>query len=158
MPEGEIISDVIANYEADDGDRILHTYDKWECYRHGFYAEKPPEDMTQDQGEERYREFLADLESFELALQQVTAEWKYSCEHYLTNDRMNRIAWLGQASVAKALGIPSMCRGGYHRLTEQQKYDADMMALKYLNAWLVANGRDQVMRPEACGRTEAELY
>lgn len=154
----EIISDVIADYEAADGDRILHTYDKWECYRHGFYSEKPPGEMTQDQGEELYREFLADLPRFEAALQKVTSEWKHSCEHYLTNDRMNRIAWLGQASVACALAIPSMCRGGYHRLTEQQKYDADMMALKYLNAWLTANGRQQVMRAEATGRTEAELY
>lgn len=155
---GEILSDVIADFEPDDGDRILHTWDKWECYRAGFHAERPPNGMSHEEGEERYREFLVDLERFERTLREITAEWKFSCEHYLTNDRMNRVAWLGQASLAKALGIPAVCRGGYQLLTADQKYAADQMALKYLNAWLVANGRDQRMLGDAVGRTEAELY
>lgn len=153
----EILSDIIDGFEHDDGGRILHTWDKWECYRAGFHAERPP-GMTQEQGEAAYTEFLADLRAFEAALQRVTSEWKHSCEHYLTNDRMNRVAWLGQASVALALGIPAVCRGGYQALTFEQKYAADMMALKYLNRWLEANGRDALMLGEAVGRTEAELY
>ena len=154
----ELISDVIENYEPSDNGRILHTWDKWECYRAGFYAERCPNGMKQEAGEEEYREFLSDLARFEAALQVVTSEWKYSTEHYLSNERMNRIAWLGQASVAQALGIPSGCRAGYQLLTEQQKYDADMMALKYLNRWLTAHGRGQLMRADAVGKTEAELY
>lgn len=154
----EILSDVISGYEPNDKGRVYHTWDKWECYRAGFYAERPPNDMTQDQGEELYREFLADLSRFEAALVIVTSEWKNSCEHYLTNDRMNRIAWLGQASVAQALGIPSLCRGGYHRLSEEQRKAADALALKYLNLWLVAHGRTEVDFEKAGGRTEAELY
>lgn len=157
-PGGEILSDIIEDYTPSNGNRILHTWEKWECYKAGFYAERCPQGMTQEQGEEAYREFLSDLGRFEAALMVVTQEWKFSPEHYLTNDRMNRIAWLGQASVAQALGIPSMCRGGYHLLTEEQQYAADMMALKHLNRWLTANGRHQVMRADACGRTEAELY
>jgi hypothetical protein len=98
------------------------------------------------------------MPSFELALKQVTEEWKFSCEHYLTNDRMNRIAWLGQASVARALGIPSGCRGGYQLLTDEQKQAADEMALKYLNLWLDKQGMKKVDMSDALGRTEAELY
>lgn len=155
---GEILSDVLEGYEAPANSRILHTWDKWECYRAGFYAERPPGGLTQDEGEDAYREFLSDLDRFEAALRVVTKEWRYSPEHYLTNDRMNRVAWLGQASVAQALGIPSGCRGGYHRLTDEQKYAADMLAMRYLNEWLKANGRNQVMLADAAGRTEAELY
>ncbi len=154
---GEVLSDVLEGYERDDGDRLLHTWDKWECYRHGFYAERPT-DMTQDEGEEAYREFLSDLSRFGAALEVVTSEWKHSCEHYLTNDRMNRIAWLGQASVAQALRIPSACRGGYNRLTDAQKRAADALALEYLNRWLEAHGRSTVTLEQAGGRTEAELY
>ncbi len=153
-----IFSDVIPDFEADDKGRVFHTWDKWECCRAGFYAEHPPEGMTQDEGEEKYREFLADSSRFEDALKTITTEWKYSCEHYLTNERMNRIAWLGQASVAHALHIPSGCRGGYHRLTEEQKQAADALALEYLNKWLIANGRDAVTKEQASGRTEMELY
>lgn len=155
---GELISDVIEGAAPKRGSRILHTWEKWECFRAGFYAERPPGKMTQDEGEEAYRDFLASAERFEAALTGVTSEWKYSCEHYLTNERMNRIAWLGQASVAYALGIPSGCRGGYHRLTEEQKQAADGLALKYLNVWLTANGREPVTAEQAGGRTEAELY
>lgn len=155
---GEIISDVISGYEAADGARILHTWDKWECYRAGFYAERPPNGMTQDQGEESYRIFLSNLDSFDKALSSVTNEWNNSCEHYLTNERMNRVAWLGQASMAYAQGIPSCCRGGYNRLSQDQKYAADQLALRHLNAWLELHGKDQVMLADAVGRTEAELY
>ncbi len=155
---GEIISDVIPDFESDDKGRVFHTWDKWECYRAGFFAERCPNGMTQDQGEEAYREFLADLPRFRAALEAVTGGWKHSCEHNLTNDRMNRIAWLGQASVAQALGIPSGCRGGYHRLSKEQREAADALALEYLNKWLVANGREAVTYEQAGGRTEAELY
>jgi hypothetical protein len=155
--QGEELFGEDISYEQ-KGSRILHTWDKWECYRAGFYAERCPDGMTQEDGEERYREFLADAERFGSALQAVTGEWKHSCEHYLTNDRMNRVAWLGQASVAQALGIPSMCRGGYHKLTDSQKYAADQLALRYLNEWLEKNGRSHVMLADACGRTEVELY
>ena len=156
--DAELLSDVIEGYAAPASDRILHTWEKWECYRHGFYAERPPRGMSQDDGERAYREFLSDLSRFDAALQVVTREWKFSPEHYLTNERMNRIAWLGQASVAQALGIPSGCRAGYQLLTDDEKYAADMLALKYLNEWLKANDRRQLMRADAVGRTEAELY
>jgi ParB-like chromosome segregation protein Spo0J len=155
---GELLSDLIDGYTPEDGERILHTWDKWECYRAGFHAERPPNGMTQEQGEQAYRDFLSDIAKFEATLQTITAEWTFSCEHYLTNDRMNRVAWLGQASVAKALGIPAVCRGGYQLLTQEQKYAADMMAVKYLNRWLTAHGKPQAMLGEAVGRTEAELY
>lgn len=154
---GEILSDVAAGPVKESG-RILHTWDKWECFRAGFYNERPPGDLTQDQGEESYRAFLADLERFEAALERVTREWIFSCEHYLTNERMNRIAWLGQASVACALGIPSVCRGGYNALTKPQQQAADALALKYLNAWLEKHGMQIVSYEQALSRTEAELY
>lgn len=154
----EVFTDIIEGYEPNDDGRVLHTWDKWECFRHGFYAERPPNGMTQEQGEEAYREFLSDLARFEAALIVVTSEWRCSCEHYLTNDRMNRIAWLGQASVAQALGIPSGCRGGFSKLEPAQKNAADDLALKYLNLWLAANGKPPVTSAEAGGRTEAELY
>jgi hypothetical protein len=154
---GEIITDVIADFKSDDKGRVYHTWEKWECFTAGFYAERC-ENMTTEEGEEKYREFLANLELFRSALESVTTEWRYSCEHYLTNERMNRIAWLGQASVAYALRIPSLCRGGYHRLNEQEKQAADALALEYLNKWLVANGRTEVDYEKAGGRTEAELY
>lgn len=154
----EILSDVIEGFEANDKGRIFHTWEKWECYRHGFYAERCADGVTAEQGEELYRAFLADSDKFRAALEIVTNDWQFSCEHYLTNDRMNRIAWLGQASVAQALRIPSICRGGFHRLSLPEQEAADALALEYLNLWLTAHGREAVTMEGARGRTEAELY
>ena len=137
--------------------RVYHTWDKWECYPAGFY-ENQKEGLTNEECKEMYRAFLSDLDLFRSTLSRVIAEWKNSCEHYLTNEAMNRIAWLGQASVAQALRIPSCCRGGYNRLTEAQQIAADELALQYLNHWLVARGEPEVAREQALSRTEAELY
>jgi len=139
--------------------RIYYTWDKWECYPAGFYEENIPKDWKGGDPEEFYRKFLSDLPLFEKNLERVITEWKHSCEHYLTNENMNRIAWLGQASVCIYSGLPSRFRGGYNLLTDEQKVSADEMALKYLNKWLVSNGYDEVSSiNEAASKTEANLY
>lgn len=138
--------------------RVFHTWDKWECYPAGFYEDKPPDGLTQEQGESMYREFLADLPRFETALAGVIVEWRNSCEHYLSNERMNRIAWLGQAAMAYALKIPSCCRGGYNRLSDTEKFSADQLALVYLNRWLEAHGESALDFASAASKTEMDLY
>lgn len=140
------------------GNRIVHTYDKWECFKAGFYA-TTKDGMTKDECEAAYRDFLADDERFRSALDSVITEWKHSCEHYLTNEAMNRIAWLGQASACYAMGIPSVFRGGFHLLSEEQQQHANELALEALNKWLKANGRDVVTMEAAMsdGR-QSELY
>lgn len=137
--------------------RIYHTWDKWECYPAGFY-ENQKEGLTDDECKEMYRAFLSDLEAFEKALKRVTSEWKNSCEHYLTNEAMNRIAWLGQSSACLALGLPSKYRSGYFLLTEEQQQAADNLALRYLNKWLRANDRDPVDLEGAGVKTKVNLY
>ena len=138
--------------------RILHTWEKWECYPAGFYDDKPPVGFTKEQCEETYRTMLADTTAFEIALCRVITEWPKSCEHYLTNDRMNRIAWLGQAALCIAHGIPSTFRGGYNLLTEEQQAQADRTALRWLNSWLFLRGRKQLTWEEVQSKTEANLY
>lgn len=131
-----------------DPDRIFHTHDKWECYAAGLYVPTKT-GITREQGEEMYRAFLSDSGRFEEALAGVIAEWKHSCEHYLTNVAMNRIAWLGQAAMCYATGIPATYRSGFSLLTEEQQEMANELALEYLNRWLEANGRQAVSMEEA---------
>lgn len=138
--------------------RIYHTWDKWECYPAGFYENRPKQDLTGDECEAIYTELLRDLSVFNAALRRVITEWKHSCEHYLTNESMNRIAWLGQASLCIARGIPSCFRGGFNRLTDQEQYAANQAALTALNEWLAANGEDQLMLADAQSKTKADLY
>ena len=142
---------------SDEG-RIFHTYDKWECYEAGLYETTKP-GMSKAQCEEAYKTFLSDLPRFEAALDHVVTKWKHSCEHYLTNVAMNRIAWLGQASACQAMGIPAAYRGGFSLMTEAQQTAANEVALKYLNKWLLANGRPEVSMQEAYSyERQSDIY
>ena len=139
-------------------ERIFHTYDKWECHKAGFYKQSV-DGMTADECKQAYRDFLADLDLFRDTARAMVKEWKYSCEHYLTNFAMNRIAWIGQAAMCYATGVPSKYCSGFNLLTEDQKQKANEVALDVLNEWLIANGRDPVSMEEAMsyGR-QVEIY
>lgn len=152
----EEINDV-RTVNTSDPMRIFHTYDKWECHKAGFYASKK-DGFSKQQCEEFYAEFLSDLERFESALGKVITEWKNSCEHYLTNNSLNRIAWLGQASVCYESGIPSVFCGGFNLLSESQQLKANEMALKYLNKWLVTNGHEEATLDQAMTQRQSTLY
>lgn len=143
---------------TDDDKRIFHTFDKWECHKAGFYETKPPKGMGSEDCKTAYRDLLTNRDEFTAALDRVITEWKHSCEHYLTNSAMNRIAWLGQASLCIARGIPAEFRGGFSLLTEEQQDEANQMALDALNKWMVMNGRDPVDIDEAAPDRQAEIY
>lgn len=146
--EDEIHETKTAN--VNDEKRVFHTYDKWECHKAGFYATTHPE-YTKQECMEKYAEFLSNLSEFERGLIGVTSEWKHSCEHYLTNDCLNRIAWLGQAACCYVTGIPSEFRSGFGLLTKEQQNAANDLALKYLNKWLAENGIQEVTMDVALG-------
>jgi len=162
------LSDDVESYgdEADgfravntsDENRIFHTYEKWECHKAGFYESAPPKGMNKASCEEAYKVFLSDDARFAAALAGVISEWKHSCEHYLTNSAMNRIAWLGQAAMCYATGIPSAFRSGFFLLSEEQQSRANEIALEYLNRWLAANGRDQVSMDQAYSGRQSDIY
>jgi hypothetical protein len=143
---------------TDDEGRIFHTFDKWECAKAGFYESKPPKGMTADHCRAYYKVLLSDIPEFERILALVTSEWVHSCEHYLTNSAMNRIAWLGQAALCYKHGIPAEFRGGYGLLTENQQLAADEAALRALNAWMLANGRPEVAMQDANPNRQSDIY
>lgn len=157
----ELTDEEIAQYRIPHQDaetRIFHTYDKWECHKAGFYK-SGVDGMTAAQCQEAYRDFLADTDRFRSAANAVISEWKNSCEHYLTNFAMNRIAWIGQAAMCYETGVPSQFCSGFNLLTEEQKQAANEVALDVLNDWLIQNGREPVNMDEAmsAGR-QVEIY
>lgn len=139
--------------------RIYHTWEKWECYPAGLYESRPANEMTSEQCEGAYSELLRDIPEFKNALTRVITEWPKSCEHYLSNENMNRIAWLGQASLCISKGIPGCFRGGFNKLTESEKSAADKAAFDCLNLWLTMRGEPEIATMEEAGsKTEMNLY
>jgi ParB-like chromosome segregation protein Spo0J len=164
--EYELLTDDIDSLEYEmyripnesDQERIFHTYDKWECHKAGFYASKK-EGMTSEQCKQSYADFLSDDLLFRQYLLIVITEWKYSCEHYLTNKSMNRIAWLGQAAMCAYNGVPSVFCSGFNLLSEEEKNIANHTALEFLNMWLVSNKMNPVTMDQATSQgRQVELY
>lgn len=143
---------------TNDPQRIFHTWDKWECYKAGFY-ENSVDGKSHEECESEFKKLICDSDSFANALNGVITDWKNSCEHYLTNKSMNRIAWLGQASVCYAKGIPSRYSGAWFSIPNNKQDEANNLALDYLNKWLSANNMEEVDLSEALsyGR-QIELY
>lgn len=129
-------------------DRIFHTYDKWECLPAGFYKTKK-EGWTDEQCKNEYLRILGNPVIFDSVLEQMISLWKHSCEHYLTNRSMNRIAWLGQAAVCYESGVPGVYSSGWDLLSDEQKKEANNVAMIHLNKWLKDHGRQEVEIDEA---------
>ena len=114
--------------------RIYHPWHKWECFKAGFYDTTCA--LSTDDAKRAYAEFLADIPRFTAAMQRVVEEWPISCEHFLTNQDINRIAWLGQSSMCIETGIPARFRGGFKLLSSDQQREANAAAAIALESWL----------------------
>jgi hypothetical protein len=121
--------------------RIYHPWNIWECYKAGFFA-PGKSDLGKDAQHAQYAAMLKDIPLFESILKKVTREWRYSCEHNLTNDTMNRVAWLGQACVAYQYGISHDVMSAFNLLSKQEQDAANTLADAYLQKWLAERGRD----------------
>lgn len=151
----------IEQYRAgntNDPERIFHTFDKWECYPAGFY-ENSLEGKSHEECKNVFKNILTNPERFEKSLNGVINNWKNSCEHYLTNKSMNRIAWLGQASVCYDSGVPARYSSSWFDISEEKRDKADKIALKYLNIWLKNNNLKEVEMHQALNSgKQIELY
>jgi hypothetical protein len=85
-------------------------------------------------------EFTGNHELYGSWMIKVSQEWKYSCEHNLTDKSSNRRAWIGHAAVAFAMQCPEdITRQAWAFLTEEQQTLANLEADKAINLWERAN-------------------
>lgn len=125
----------------------------------GFFEPKAPKGLTDEDCEHLYRELLQDIPEFQKIMRKIIVEWPNSCEHNLTNERMNRIAWMGQSSLCYKYKIPARYRGGYNLLTRDQQQDADQAALEVINEWLAMKQYDERHDLKSIkSKTEVDLY
>lgn len=85
-------------------ERIYHRYELWECYKSGFFNK-----ISGDKKvglSKKVIELFTNPEETEIFMRRVISEWKYSCEHNLTNNSLNRVAWLGQSACCLYAKVP----------------------------------------------------
>lgn len=117
-------------------DPIYYPYWDWECYHAGMYKKELPINIDSDDAKLMYAEFLSDTNKFKLAMSRVSNEWPKSCKHFLTNTKINRIAWLGQSAMCITTGISSFYKAGFTLLSEEQQSEANEVAKQFLEEWV----------------------
>lgn len=81
-------------------------------------------------------EFTGDHQKYGEWMIKVIQDWKYSCEHNLSNDTQNRQAWIGHAACAYANRCPEdIVRKAWGYLTEMQQLLANNAADAAIKKW-----------------------
>lgn len=152
--------DLNAESSAPDPSRVYHTWDQWEAFEAGFFnSTLANRNLSEGACKAMYAEFLRDIPRFRAAMEGVLRDWPKSTEHNLTNPRMNRIAWLGQAAMCWETGMPAAFCNGFSLMTAKEQKAANIAALDYLNRFLTSTGREPLADlKDAERRTQPELY
>jgi hypothetical protein len=114
--------------------RIYHPYWLWEDHKAGFY-----ENCS---GENKELLVLKGIEMFNCEIKttenmlRVINEWKYSCEHNLTNESLNKIAYIGQSACCLYSNIPNkVTMEIWNKLEKNVQDRSNKIANDILNIW-----------------------
>ena len=118
--------------------RIYHPYWLWEEVKYNMWGSVGNRQLYL----ERAIIFTSNHKLYGSFMRKVIIEWKYSCEHNLSNLSQNRQAWLGHAACAYAFQCPeNIVRLAWHHLTEAQRVSANKQADKYIKLWEENNAK-----------------
>jgi len=119
-------------------ERIFHPYWKWEDYKAGFYdncSGQLKDDLIQKGIEMFNSKVLTKQNMF-----YVVDNWKFSCEHNLTNPAMNKIAYIGQSACCVYAGIPStLTMEIWNMLDSKIQEQANEIAKEAIERWVKNN-------------------
>jgi hypothetical protein len=77
----------------------------------------------------------------------VIEQWKYSCEHNLTNMSINRIAYIGQAACCLYANVPStITMQAWSKVDKKYRDIADSIAKETIEIW----EKNQINKLQLC--------
>lgn len=114
--------------------QIFHHYDLWEDYKYDFYN-----NCSGNIKEEKIKKVIELFNSEELTryyMSYIINNWKYSCEHNLTNPSINKIAYIGQCACAMYARVPNtVTMFAWNLLDEHVRSRANKIAQECLDLW-----------------------
>jgi hypothetical protein len=115
--------------------QVYIDYRKWDCYQNGMYFNPS---KIKDTDLDKAISFMSDTESFGLAMEGVSLNWKNSMINFLTNDSINQKSFIGQCAVFYELGIQEkITRTAWKEIGHKNRHLANLQALKYINLWKI---------------------
>jgi len=119
-------------------DRVYFHYQDLEEWRDGMW--KIVGGIKKKANSEAAATLMRDGSKFEAAMMRALEEWPNSCQHNLSAEDTNRLAWLGHAGCLLATGSPEEnTRCGWHLLTTDEQNAANAAAQNVLDMWVEAN-------------------
>lgn len=110
--------------------RHFYNYKSWECARSRFY--KGIDNMD----EAKAIKVMSDHKEWGKCMNGLLYKWQVSCSQFLTDPTINKIAWIGQASMACYHNVSSATvRKCWFMLTTDQRDAANNEARKTLTKW-----------------------
>jgi hypothetical protein len=123
--------------------RVFHHYTRWEDWRCGFY-----DSCSGAENDKKVELVLEMFNSEDLTreyMNRVINEWKYSCEQNLTNESMNKIAYIGQAACCIYGGVPNgTTMQAWSMLSKDVRDRSDGIAREVINTWKRRNKNIQL--------------
>jgi len=114
--------------------RLFEKYTEWEDYNNGMY------EMYKIEDEDLIRKSVYLLTNSTLFLEtckNVLKDWKVTTSVHLTNNTINKKAWLGQAACNYLYKTPELLtRVAWGKLTRCQQDSANNVAEKVINSYL----------------------
>lgn len=112
--------------------RVYHPYWLWEEVQHNMWGKV----SNRKQYLQKAICFTGDHVLYGLFMRKVVDEWKYSCEHNLSDKSQNRQAWIGHAACAYAIQCPEdIIREAWGHLTDEQRILANNQADIAIKIW-----------------------
>lgn len=106
--------------------RLFEKYTEWEDYKNGMY------EMYTSEDEDKIRQAVYLLTNSVLFLETckyVVKDWKITTGVHLTNNTINKKAWLGQACCSYLYQVPELLtRVAWGKLTKEQQDTANNVA------------------------------
>lgn len=114
--------------------RLFKKYTEWEDYKNGMY------EMYKTEDEDLIRKsvyLLTNSVLFLEACKLVVKDWKITTSVHLTNNTINKKAWIGQASCNYLYKVPELLtRVAWGKLTKEQQETANNIAETVINSYL----------------------
>jgi hypothetical protein len=114
--------------------KVWYPYWAWEHWQAGFY-EGAKNNYGIDASEEMRMNFFEKEGLFRKTIIEVMKEWPVCCEQFLTDEFINRIAWLGQVGSLYHDGLSSYYSYAYNRMHKNLKYKNNRIAEDLINEW-----------------------
>jgi len=112
--------------------RVYHPHNKWEEIKFNMWGDVSNVKVWL----EKAVAFTGDHKLYGSYMIRVINEWEFSCENALTDQYINKKAWIGHAAAALAMSCPEhITRKAWRDLTDEQKFLANKQAERAIRAW-----------------------